>query len=163
MRLHAVNAVFVLNANPAFELPNGDKFVAALKKVGLSVSMNQIVDETTAACQYAAPSNHFLESWGDAQPKIGHISLIQPTISPVFNTRQAESSLLTWAGAANTDSFEYLKALWQGAFFLKQREYTNFQAFWDATLHDGVLKVSDVRGARGFNTSAGTFCPASSP
>jgi molybdopterin-containing oxidoreductase family iron-sulfur binding subunit len=154
MESGAVNAVFVLNANPVFELPNGDKFAAALKKVGLSVSFNQVIDETTAACQYAAPANHFLESWGDAQPKIGHISLIQPTISPVFTTRQAESSLLTWAGAAVTDPYEYLKALWQKAYFPKQREYTNFQAFWDATLHDGVLKVSDASGARGFNAGA---------
>ena len=154
MERGAVDAVFVLNANPVFELPNGDKFAAALKKVSLSVSFNQLVDETTAACQFVAPSHNYLESWGDANPKIGHVSLIQPTISPVFATRQAEESLLTWAGATVKDPYEYLKALWQGAFFPKQREYTNFQAFWDATLHDGVLTVSDASGAKGFNTAA---------
>ncbi len=149
-----VDAVFVLGANPVFELPNGDKFAAALKNVKLSVSFNPLVDETTSVCQYSAPAHHYLESWGDAHPKIGHYSLIQPTIAPVFATRQAEASLLTWAGAAVTDPYEYLKALWQGAFFPKQREYTNFQAFWDATLHDGVLTVSDASGAGVFNSSA---------
>ena len=140
-----VNAVIVIGgANPVFELSNGDKFAAALKKVGLTISTNQLVDETTAACQYSAPTHNFLESWGDAHPKLGHYSLIQPTITPIFNTRQSEASLLSWAGTEGVDMYEYLKAFWQSTFFLKQREYASFQAFWDATLHDGVFMMGDA-------------------
>lgn len=140
-----IGAVIVIGgANPVFELPNGDKFAAALKKVGLTISTNQLVDETTAACQYSAPTHNFLESWGDAHPKLGHYSLIQPTITPIFNTRQSEASLLSWAGTEGVDMYEYLKAFWQSEFFVKQKEYTSFQAFWDATLHDGVFAMGDA-------------------
>ncbi len=142
----SVSAVFVLNANPVFELSNGSQFAAGLKKAGLSVSFNQTVDETTSACQYSAPANHFLESWGDVHPKMGHYSLIQPTISPIFDTRQAEQSLLTWAEVApqtEQPMYDYLKAVWQGNMFPKQKEYTTFQAFWDATLHDGVFETTE--------------------
>ena len=144
MESGAINAVFVMNANPVFELPNGASFAAGLKKVGVSVSFNTIVDETTAACQYAAPANHFLESWGDAQPKEGHYSLVQPTIANLFETRQAEQSLLTWAGACpqtDTPMYDYVRSVWQANIFNKQSEYVTFQAFWDATLHDGVLST----------------------
>jgi MoCo/4Fe-4S cofactor protein with predicted Tat translocation signal len=144
----SVNAVFVLNANPVFELlgGNGDKFAAGLKKTGLSVSFNQTVDETTANCQYSAPGHHFLESWGDVNPKVGHYSLIQPTITPVFETRQADQSLLTWAEVApqtEQPMYDYLQAVWKANMFPKQKEYTTFQAFWDATLHDGVFEASE--------------------
>jgi molybdopterin-containing oxidoreductase family iron-sulfur binding subunit len=154
MNSGAVSALFVLGANPVFELSNGAAFAAGMKKVGLSVSFNPTVDETTAACQYAAPANHYLESWGDANPKVGQYSLIQPTIAPLFNTRQAETSLLTWAGATVTDAHDYLKNLWQGAFFPRQREFSSFQTFWDATLHDGVISIADARAARGMNQAA---------
>ena len=139
-----INAVIVIGgANPVFELPNGDRFAAALKKVGLTVSTNQLVDETTAACQYSAPTHNFLESWGDAHPKLGHYSLIQPTITPIFNTRQSEASLLSWSGTEGVDMYEYLKASWQSELFAKQKEYTTFQAFWDVTLHDGVFTTTE--------------------
>jgi molybdopterin-containing oxidoreductase family iron-sulfur binding subunit len=66
----------------------------------LSVSFSGTADETAMLCQYIAPDNHYLESWNDAEPKAGLYQLTQPTISPVFTTRQAQESLLTWAGLA---------------------------------------------------------------
>ena len=57
------------------------------------------MDETASLVQYIAPDHHYLESWNDFQPKLGHYSLSQPTISPLFDTRQAQDSFLTWAGS----------------------------------------------------------------
>ena len=143
----AVSVLMVLgDANPVFELPNGDKFGAAVKKAGLSISFCGLINETTAACQYSAPAHHYLESWGDAKPKAGVYSLVQPTIAPLFNTRQAELSLLTWAGVAPQSAqpmYDYVRALWQTEVFPKQKEFTTFPAFWDATLHDGVFSYTE--------------------
>ena len=157
--------VFILNCNPVFELPNGAAFGAALKKAGLSVSFNQTMDETTAECQYVAPANHFLESWGDANPKMGHYSLIQPTISPLFDTRQAEQSLLTWAEVApQTESpmYDYVQGVWKANMFPKQKEFSTFQGFWDATLHDGVFETGETNAARifGINTNVAQYTSA---
>ncbi len=139
-----VDAVIIWGANPVFELPNGDQFKAGMAKARLSVSFNEVMDETTAACQYAAPMNHFLESWSDAEPKRGYYSLIQPTISPLFSTRQAEHSILQWAGAApqtEQPMYDYVKSVWQTDMFPKQTAFSSFQAFWDSTLHDGVYEA----------------------
>jgi len=145
----AVDALFVMDgANPAYDLPNSDKFVEGMGKVKVKVSLSGVPNETLLACDYAAPANHFLESWGDAEPKRGHYSLIQPVIAPLFNTRQAEISLLTWAASENLNAaaeqpaFEYLKAHWQQAMFPKQNNFSTFQAFWDSTLHDGIFEVA---------------------
>jgi len=142
-----VDAVFVWGANPAFDLPNADEFKTAFAKVALKVSFAETPDETAAGCDFIAPTNHYLESWGDAEPKEGQFSLIQPTISPLFDTRQAEESLLRWANSSNLNLeaeqpyFEYLKARWEEEMFPLQNEFLTQQAFWDSKLHDGVFEI----------------------
>ena len=56
------------------------------------------MDETTELCQYLVPSHHYLECWGDAEPKAGYFSFIQPTIYPLFKTRYFQTSLLKFSG-----------------------------------------------------------------
>jgi MoCo/4Fe-4S cofactor protein with predicted Tat translocation signal len=130
-----VAAVVFYNANPVYDHPKGDVLGAALKNVNLRISFNERVDETTALCEFACPDNHFLESWGDAQPKKGIYSLIQPTINPVYKTRSAQTSLLKWAGN-NTDYYTYLTANWEKNIL--------GGASWDKALHDGVFEVASA-------------------
>jgi molybdopterin-containing oxidoreductase family iron-sulfur binding subunit len=147
MNAGGVDALFVWGANPAFTLPNAANFNEALGKVKLKVSFATSPDETSDLCDYIAPAHHWLESWGDAEPKKGHFSLIQPTIAPLFDTRQAEETLLRWGASANLNPaaeqpyYEYLNANWQANMFPLQRTYATFQAFWDSSLHDGVFEV----------------------
>jgi molybdopterin-containing oxidoreductase family iron-sulfur binding subunit len=152
-----VKTVIVWGANPAYDLPNSDKFRAAFAKVGTKISLATSPDETTALCDHIAPGHHNLESWGDAMPKRGHYSLIQPTITPLFSTRQAEESILRWAGSSNLDAnadqpyYDYLKNNWKNTVFTKQSNYLGFQAFWDASLHDGVVEIKQAEPAATFS------------
>ncbi len=93
-------AVIFWNSNPVYSSSMSRMIVSGIKKTILSVSLAPTADETALECQYIAPDSHYLESWGDAEPKAGVYQLTQPTISPVFKTRQAQESLLTWAGLA---------------------------------------------------------------
>ena len=61
--------------------------------------------------QYIVPTHHYLESWGDAEPKSGLTSFLQPTIYPLFKTRPFQTSLLKWSGN-NTDYDTYFKNYW---------------------------------------------------
>lgn len=148
MNAGTVDVVFFAeDANPAWDLPNSEAFAAALAKVPVKVSFAITPSETAMACDWIAPTHHLLESWGDAEPKRGYYSMIQPTISPLFKTRQMEESLLRWAKSEDLDVesdqpyFEYLKKHWEMAIFPTQSEFSSFQVFWDATLHDGVLHL----------------------
>ncbi len=96
----AYQAVIFMGANPVYSSSLSASIESGLKKTKLSISFAGTADETAMNCQYLAPDNHYLESWGDAEPKAGLYQLMQPTISTVFNTRQAQESLLTWAGMA---------------------------------------------------------------
>lgn len=144
-----VDALIVLGANPAFDLPNAAAFAEGAAKVGLKVATAGSLNETSALCDYIAPESHYLESWGDVEAKIGHYSLIQPTIHPLFDTREVGLSILTWAGSANlnknSDSpyYEYVKQTWNAA-FAQQTAFGSFQAFWDNALHNGVFEASSA-------------------
>ncbi|MCC6459803.1 MAG: TAT-variant-translocated molybdopterin oxidoreductase [Saprospiraceae bacterium] len=147
MNAGQVSIVIVWGANPAYELPNAGQFKDAFAKVNTRISFNGSLDETTGLCSHAAPAHHTLEAWGDAEPKTGHYSLQQPTIAPLFETRQAEHSLLEWADSQNLNRqddqpyYQYLKSVWASDMFAKQNKYSTPAAFWDMTLHGGVFDM----------------------
>ena len=125
----SVGAVIFYNANPVYNHPLADKVKSGIAKVPLTISLNDRLDETGVLCQYAAPDSHWLESWNDFEPKRGFLSLSQPVITPLFATRQAQESLLRWAGD-NTTYYRFLRANW--------RSVTPTDAAWDKAVHDGV-------------------------
>ncbi len=145
----SVDVVIVNGANPAYDLPNAEAFKTAFAKVGTKISFAGTVDETTSLCDYVAPDNNLLESWGDAEPKRGHYSLIQPTINPLYDTRQKEASLLAWADN-NISYLDYLKQNWQNNMFPAQSAFATFQGFWDNALHDGVFHAPKASTATAF-------------
>ncbi len=127
--------VIFYNCNPVYDHPMGGRIAAALPKAKLSVSTSDRIDATAKFCTYLTPDRHYLESWNDAEPKAGHLSLIQPTINPIFDTRQFQDSLMTWAGMEG-DYYTYLRKSWQNKGL--SMKGMNFDNFWKKVLHDGV-------------------------
>ncbi len=127
--------VIFYNCNPVYDHPKGADIALALPKSKLSISTSERVDATANFCTYHAPDRHYLESWNDAEPKAGHLSLIQPTINPIFDTRQFQDSLMTWAGMGG-DYYTYLRKSWQNKGL--SMKGMNFDNFWKKVLHDGV-------------------------
>ena len=109
-----IGALLVYGANPAYDYFDTERFKAAIKKVRIAVSFTEKLDETTELCQYIVPSHHYLESWGDAEPRSGYTSFIQPTIYPLFKTRYFQTSLLKWSGNTTPDYETYFKNYWTG-------------------------------------------------
>lgn len=112
MNAGEVGALIIYNSNPAYTLPDATGFAAAIKKVGLTISFADRQDETAQHCKYVCPDHHYLESWNDAMPVTGLYSTCQPTIQPLFNTRQAQQSLLIWSDAPVQDYHQYLENNW---------------------------------------------------
>ena len=151
----SVGGIIFWGTNPVYS-NNKEFWTDAIKNAKLSVSFARTKDETASLCEYVCPDNHFLESWGDAEPKKGHVHFTQPTISPVFNTRQAPLSLLVWAEAIAPDLmdpfekkghlaqkhhtspyYSYVKDTWSGV-----------GKSFEELLHDGYYSASS-EGASG--------------
>jgi len=142
----AVGAVLIHGVNPAYSYRDSTKFISGLNKV-VSISFNGTMDETTEQCKYIIPSHHWLESWGDAEPKTGYISLIQPTINPLFKTRAFQTSLIKWSSAAGSmvnDYETYFKTYWMAKL--------GSADLYDKALQDGVVEpVTMPVGGGSFN------------
>ncbi|MEI6022036.1 MAG: TAT-variant-translocated molybdopterin oxidoreductase, partial [Bacteroidota bacterium] len=137
-----VNVLMTFNCNPIYTSPASLNFAAAYKKVAMKVSFAQILDETAQMADVVCPDNHYLESWGDANPKRGMFTLQQPTINPIFakprheGTRQFQDSILKWSGI-KSDYLAYLQGYWNNRVYPNQGKYLDFPSFWAHALHDG--------------------------
>ncbi len=141
MKSGSVDALIVMGTNPAYSHAAKTAFTEAMSKVATKISLAYAKDETAALCDLIAPVHHSLESWGDVQARRGIITMIQPTIQPLFNTRQKEVSLMLWAGSSSTDMYETMQSVWKNIAFPLQSRYASFSSFWNASLHDGGIIV----------------------
>jgi MoCo/4Fe-4S cofactor protein with predicted Tat translocation signal len=136
-----VGAVVFLNANPAYDYYNTKEVTDALSKIGLKVSLGDRKDETANLCDVIAPNHHYLESWGDDNIVEGYYTVLQPTINPVYNTRQAEQTLLTWANAPVKEYYTYVRNNWDKNLLAKGG--LSGQKGWETLLQTGFVKVAD--------------------
>ncbi len=126
-----VGAVMFYDCNPVYDNIHGKTIADNISKAKLSVSFNERMDETTQKCSIAAPSNHWLESWGDASILSGYTSLMQPTINPLFKTRPWQESLLKWAGE-NISHYDFVKQYWLNKL--------GSQSAYDHALQNGLIE-----------------------
>jgi len=145
MNSGSVGAVIFYGANPAYTWYDSAKFTEALKKVKVTISLNTKEDETTQLCKFVVPDHNYLESWGDAEPRTGHFSMLQPTIYPLFKTRQWQDSLLKWSGAT-TDYLSFFKSFWMGKL--------GSEDAWNNALQQGVVSVEAAPVGAAFNAAA---------
>jgi MoCo/4Fe-4S cofactor protein with predicted Tat translocation signal len=146
-----VKALFIHAVNPAFDLPDGEALTKTVQKVPLLVSFAPRVDETAALARYVCPDRHNLEAWSDAEAVSGVVSISQPTVHPLGETRSLLETLTAW-NAPGRDPASYvstqqktayaiLRDYWRASVFPRQKKDSNFDAFWDRSVHDGFAEI----------------------
>jgi Fe-S-cluster-containing dehydrogenase component len=138
-----VGALLMYNVNPVYDYPDNKKFLKGLQNTGLTINMSASLNETAGKSKFECPVHHFLESWDDAEIIPGQVSLSQPCISHIFDTRSFQDSLLVWSG--HKDSYhDYLIANWEKRFF-PYSDLRDFKTFWNESLRNGVFTY-DIPG-----------------
>jgi len=133
------------HGNPMFTLPVASGFDKGLARVPFKVSFSSYLDETTAVCDLVLPDHTPLERWEDYQPRAGVYGLAQPTMQPVFDTKQAPDALLSVAKQVDSalaqrfqvESFyDYLRNEWRT---LQRRvaPRQDFEEFWREAVESG--------------------------
>ena len=134
-----VHTLIMSGVNPVYTLANSKAFVSGLKKVNLSVAFSLREDETAEKVTIAAPAPHYLESWNDSVLVKGTYSLTQPTIRPLFNTKQFQEALMSWNGIAGS-YYDYIKGT---------ASVITGGASWNSILHDGLIVTGSSTFAGG--------------
>lgn len=135
-----VAALFVMGLNPAADLPLSSQTGNALRGLPLFVSLAPRQDETSDLAGVICPDSDPLESWGDAEPVAGLVSLQQPAVRPLGNSRPALESFAQWAGTP-APAFELVRAYWRDAVHPRGDGQQSFDTFWQATLQTGFAQV----------------------
>jgi len=130
-----VGGVIVLGLDPVDQLPEGESLARALAKLPLSVAVTERPTATATACHAVAAAHHTLERWGDFSPRADVVTLAQPTIRPLFDTRHPFESVLRWSGAPRPDYRLYLMEEWRR----KLGWGADFAAVFSAAVSRGTL------------------------
>lgn len=131
-----VSFLLILGGNPVFNAPADIKFAEALKKVKHSAHLAPHNDETSRACEWHLAESHQLESWGDGRALDGTVTICQPLIDPLYDTKSAWETLRAVTGSISNirDSHDLLQEQWA-------KKGLNDQA-WRSVLNEGVVPNS---------------------
>ncbi len=109
--------LIIHNTNPVYSLPGSEEHIRRAKMV---VFIGDSHNETAGLAHWILPAHYPLEDWGDYEPWNGTVSLMQPTMAPLYDTRSSgdiflnlisrdpgtdfkslvRSSWLSWSGEA---------------------------------------------------------------
>ena len=131
-----VKALLMYNVNALYDWPNSERILTGIKNTELTVNMAVALNDTVGKAKFECPVNHYLESWDDSEIIAGQLSLSQPCINPIFDTRSFQDSLLEWSGNKTT-YHDYLKGNWEKEYF-PHSNTSEFAVFWNRSLGNGV-------------------------
>ena len=142
-------AVLVHGCNPVYSLPASSGFADAFATVPFKVAFASSMNETAAMADLILPDRHFLEAWGDSNPRPGLYALRQPAMQavPHFDSKQTGDVLLSVATRLGRDLgavtvYDYLRARWRR---LLSGE-GDFEAAWREVLKNGVFETDADTG-----------------
>ncbi|MFL2524523.1 MAG: Fe-S-cluster-containing hydrogenase [Candidatus Neomarinimicrobiota bacterium] len=175
MKNGKINNLIILGANPVYDSPVDFDFAESLKKVKNSVHLTNIIDETSKLCSWNIAMNHYFECWGDAMTYDGHVSIVQPQIMPLFDSKSIIQVLSPIVHSKEQSAYDTVKNVWKSNII----KSGNFEREWDKVLHDGlykkpIFKKVNVRPASKISTAVLNnysldndkfeivFCPSSS-
>ena len=110
-----VKMLVILGGNPVYTTPADLKLDAnRMNKVPLRVHLGRHIDETGELCHWHVSEKHYLESWGDARAYDGTVSIIQPLIQPLYDSRSVyEVAQLFLRENFDQRDYDIVRAYWQ--------------------------------------------------
>jgi MoCo/4Fe-4S cofactor protein with predicted Tat translocation signal len=143
-----VDILLIIGVNPFYDAPADLDFPNKYQKAALRVHVGSHQDETAQYCQWHVPLSHPLEMWGDARAYDGTVSLIQPLISPLYQSRSAYEILAAFNPPLTDKSpadqpgpdqsgYDMIRKYW-----MAQKPSGDFEAWWRKTIHDGLIAGS---------------------
>lgn len=148
-----VSALFVAGTDLTHNLPDREALAEALSRVPLVVSFAEREDDFSSLAGFVCPDHHALESWMDAEPIEGLVSLSQPMLEPLGQTRSILESLARWSGRSGS-AYDIVRAHWEQTILPRAKSQSS-QHPWDRAVHDGFVEVVPAaRRNTGFQSDA---------
>lgn len=151
-----VDVLIIRGCNPCWGHPEKERWKNLLKQVPLVVQVTTHLNETSLWAHYVLAESHPQESWNDLMVWDGIYHIHQPTIRPLFDTREFGFMLMSWAyeagvGPKRLQEFEsfydYVKDTFASE-VLPQLKGVPFEQAWNEALEQGYVKWKDFTEVR---------------
>lgn len=159
----------MVHGDPVHAIPPATGFQEALARVPFIVSFSSLMDDTALQADLILPDHAALESWGDVIPLAGTrdrvIGLMQPVVTPLFDTRQFPDVLMAMADklGGKTAAFPYqsYQEMLKGTMEKRvgRAGGRDFETVWVELLRQGGLFETRHDQARGYRRAAGSDLP----
>jgi len=140
MKSGQVGALIIDGVNPVYDLPEGEQFSRLMESIPITIAFSQKETETSSQCNTICPSPHYLESWSDDEFTSGILSMTQPTIQGLGNTRTLRKSIASWAGIENDERI-LVRNYWKKIYSTRKKGSQSFNRWWDNLVHDGFVTI----------------------
>ena len=118
-------------------------FAAALEQVEFRAQLASHHDETGELCHWQLPLSNYLEAWGDIRAADGTLTIQQPLIDPIFQSK-SELELVSMAMGDDRSGYVILQEayaeLWGDA-------GEDLEAAWRRALHNGFVEATALAPA----------------
>jgi Fe-S-cluster-containing dehydrogenase component/anaerobic selenocysteine-containing dehydrogenase len=132
-----VELLLTLGGNPAYNAPADLGFPELLRHAGTSIHLASHPNETAEWCTWHIPESHSLESWGDTRAFDGTVSIIQPLIDPLYESRSHIELLDVIVNEPGRKGYDIVRDYWQG-----KSPGKDFESLWRKTVCIGVMDGS---------------------
>ncbi len=133
MRAGKVDALVIIDSNPAYAAPRTLGFVEALKRVEFSLTLSPTPNETSDETVWGIPMTHAWESWSDARAYDGVATILQPQALPLYDGIGIHTMLALFAGSTPASPLETVQTTWNSAMA------KDFAGTWREALANGVI------------------------
>jgi MoCo/4Fe-4S cofactor protein with predicted Tat translocation signal len=109
-----VEMLVIVGGNPVYNTPadlklNTDRMFKATK---LRVHLSQYKDETSDLCHWHIPESHYLEAWSDTRSYDGTVTIVQPLIEPLYQSKSAHELLAVFTPQYDKKPYDILREYW---------------------------------------------------
>ncbi|MGH9773609.1 MAG: TAT-variant-translocated molybdopterin oxidoreductase [Candidatus Acidiferrales bacterium] len=132
-----VTHLVILGGNPVYDAPWDFNFQENYLKVRNRIHLGLYFDETAELSHWHIPEAHFLEAWSDVRAYDGTIGIVQPLIEPLYDGKSAHEMIAPLGAHPDRTAHDTIQDHWKA-----QRPEKDFTAFWETTLHDGIMAGS---------------------
>jgi MoCo/4Fe-4S cofactor protein with predicted Tat translocation signal len=111
-----VEMLVMIGGNPVYNTPVDLKLhQERLFKTKLRIHLSQYRDETSELCHWHIPETHYLEAWSDARSFDGTVTIVQPLIEPLYQSKSAHELLAVFTPQYDRKPYDIIREYWQGA------------------------------------------------
>ena len=142
MAAGAVQTVVIVDANPVYASFVDSDFAALMRRVPVRLHAGLFHDETAAEADWHLPLSHPLESWSDARAVDGTATVIQPTISPLYDTRSIHEVIALLLAEPPADGRSIVARTWATALAAGEADPRAQEERWREILRAGFVAGS---------------------